>query len=213
MSQDALFNMVTILTNQKIHLLGMMTEAIHTPFLSDRFLAIQNAQYIFNTMKDLGGEIVFKEGGIMQQRADQVLHQGGRPALRDRAAGHLRDPGEGHLRRHQAAPGRRQGAGGRIPEGPRLSESLPGTHDERGNGSMSSGLYQIRDKDLDTTLDLTKLRPYGDTMNDAKVQMSFTLPVKDDDKGAAAAVQLAQKMGIPDPNVALRQKLDENFTF
>ena len=78
---------------------------------------------------------------------------------------------------------------------------------------MSSGLYQIRDKDLDTTLDLTKLRPYGDTMNDAKVQMSFTLPVKDDDKGAAAAVQLAQKMGIADPNVALRQKLDENFTF
>ena len=73
--QDALFNMVTILTNQKIHLLGMMTEAIHTPFLSDRFLAIQNAQYIFNTMKDLGGEIVFKEGGIMQQRADQVLHK------------------------------------------------------------------------------------------------------------------------------------------
>lgn len=78
---------------------------------------------------------------------------------------------------------------------------------------MSSGLYQIRDKELDTTLDLTKLRPYGDTMNDAKVQMSFTLPVKDDDKGAAAAVQLAQKMGLADPNVALRQKLDETFTF
>lgn len=78
---------------------------------------------------------------------------------------------------------------------------------------MSSGLYQIRDKDLDTTLDLEKLRPYGDTMNDGKVQMSFTLPVKDDDKGAAAAVQLAQKMGIADPGVALRQKLDETFTF
>ena len=60
---------------------------------------------------------------------------------------------------------------------------------------MSSGLYQIRDKNLDTTLDLTRLKPYGDTMNDGKVQTSFTLPVKDDDKGAAAAVQLAQKMG------------------
>ncbi len=71
--QDALFNMVTILTNQKIHLLGMMTEAIHTPFLSDRFLAIQNAQYIFTTMKDLGSEIVFKDGGIMQTRANEVL--------------------------------------------------------------------------------------------------------------------------------------------
>ena len=71
--QDALFNIVTILTDQKIHLLGMMTEAIHTPFLSDRFLAIQNAQYIFRTMKDLGSEIVFKEGGIMQTRANEVL--------------------------------------------------------------------------------------------------------------------------------------------
>ena len=34
--QDALFNMVTILTGQKLHLLGMLTEAIHTPFMSDR---------------------------------------------------------------------------------------------------------------------------------------------------------------------------------
>ena len=50
-------------------------------------------------------------------------------------------------------------------------------------------------------------------MNDGKVQTSFTLPVKDDDKGAATAVMLAQKMGLADPNVALRQKLDENFTF
>ena len=73
--QDALFNMVTILTNQKIHLLGMMTEAIHTPFLSDRFLAIQNAQYIFRTMQDLGNELVFKDGGIMQNRANEVLHK------------------------------------------------------------------------------------------------------------------------------------------
>ena len=71
--QDALFNMVTALTGQKIHLLGMMTEAIHTPFLSDRFLAIQNAQYIFRTMHDLGSEITFKDGGIMQKRANDVL--------------------------------------------------------------------------------------------------------------------------------------------
>ena len=78
---------------------------------------------------------------------------------------------------------------------------------------MSSGLYQIRDKNLDTTLDLTRLKPYGDTMNDGKVQTSFTLPVKDDDRGAAAAVLVAQKMGLSEPNVALRQKLDENFTF
>ena len=71
--QDALFNMVTIMTGQKLHLLGMLTEAIHTPFMSDRALAIENAQYIFRTMKELGSEIEFREGGIMQRRADEVL--------------------------------------------------------------------------------------------------------------------------------------------
>ncbi|MDO4567377.1 MAG: lysine 5,6-aminomutase subunit alpha [Clostridia bacterium] len=71
--QDALFNMVTILTSQKLHLLGMLTEAIHTPFMSDRALSIENAQYIFRTMKDLGAEIEYKEGGIMETRANEVL--------------------------------------------------------------------------------------------------------------------------------------------
>ena len=64
--QDALFNMVTILTGQKLHLLGMLTEAIHTPFMSDRALSIENAQYIFRTMHELGSELTYKEGGIMQ---------------------------------------------------------------------------------------------------------------------------------------------------
>ena len=73
--QDALFNMVTILTSQKIHLLGMMTEAIHTPFMSDRALAIENAQYIFRTMKDFGDEIEFKEDGIIRNRANEVLNK------------------------------------------------------------------------------------------------------------------------------------------
>jgi beta-lysine 5,6-aminomutase alpha subunit len=73
--QDALFNMVTIMTSQKLHLLGMLTEAIHTPFMSDRAISIDNAQYIFNTMKDLGSEITFKEGGIMQTRVNEVVNK------------------------------------------------------------------------------------------------------------------------------------------
>lgn len=71
--QDALFNMVTIMTGQKLCLLGMLTEAIHTPFMSDRALSIENAQYIFNTMKDLGEEVTYKKGGIMEKRVDEVL--------------------------------------------------------------------------------------------------------------------------------------------
>ncbi len=71
--QDALFNMIGIWTNQGIQLLGMPTEAIHTPFMSDRFLSIENAKYIFNNMKSIGDEVEFKEGGIVRTRAKAVL--------------------------------------------------------------------------------------------------------------------------------------------
>jgi len=71
--QDTLFNVVSTLTQQNIHLLGMMTEAIHTPFIQDRFLAIQNAKYVFGTMKDLHSEIEFKAGGKIELRAQAVL--------------------------------------------------------------------------------------------------------------------------------------------
>jgi beta-lysine 5,6-aminomutase alpha subunit len=72
--QDALFNMITIMTNQRIHLLGMLTEAIHTPFMADRALSIENAKYIFNNMKSISEEIMFKEGGIIEKRANEVLN-------------------------------------------------------------------------------------------------------------------------------------------
>lgn len=72
--QDALFNQIAIMTGQGLQLLGMMTEAIHTPFMSDRYLSIENARYIFNNMKDFGSEIEFKENGIIQNRAKLVLN-------------------------------------------------------------------------------------------------------------------------------------------
>ena len=78
---------------------------------------------------------------------------------------------------------------------------------------MSGGLYNTSNKKFDTTLNLKELRPYGDTMNDGKVQMSFTLPVKNDDKGQEAAIQLAKKMGLNEPSVACAKTLDEEFTF
>ena len=70
---------------------------------------------------------------------------------------------------------------------------------------MSSGLYSTEKREFDTTLDLTKLRPYGDTMNDGKVQMSFTLPVACNEKGIEAALQLARKMGFVNPAVAFSE--------
>jgi beta-lysine 5,6-aminomutase alpha subunit len=71
--QDALFNIIGQWTHQGLQLLGMPTEAIHTPFMSDRYLSIENAKYIFNNLKDIGEEVEFKEGGIIRNRAKEVL--------------------------------------------------------------------------------------------------------------------------------------------
>lgn len=73
--QDALFNIITIMTGQRIHLLGMLTEAIHTPFMSDRALSIENAKYIYNNLAAFGDEIYFKSDGIIQHRANKVLEK------------------------------------------------------------------------------------------------------------------------------------------
>ena len=73
--QDALFNLVTVWTRQSILLTGMLTEAIHTPFMQDRYLSIENAKYIFNNCRHIGDEIEFKEGGIVQNRAKEVLNK------------------------------------------------------------------------------------------------------------------------------------------
>ena len=73
--QNTLFNEIAIWTGQGIQLLGMITEAIHTPFMSDRYLAIENVKYIFNNLKNIGDEVEFKKDGIIQKRAAQVLYE------------------------------------------------------------------------------------------------------------------------------------------
>ncbi len=71
--QNTLFNIVTHFTGQSIHLLGMMTEAIHTPFLSDRYYALENAKMVNQSMKSIREELVFKTDGIIINRADKIV--------------------------------------------------------------------------------------------------------------------------------------------
>jgi beta-lysine 5,6-aminomutase alpha subunit len=71
--QDALFNAIAVWSGQSLQLLGMMTEAIHTPHMHDRYISIENASYIFNNMRDIGEEVEFKKDGLIQKRAHQVL--------------------------------------------------------------------------------------------------------------------------------------------
>jgi beta-lysine 5,6-aminomutase beta subunit len=78
---------------------------------------------------------------------------------------------------------------------------------------MGGNLYSIDPKDYDKTLDMTQIMPYGDTMNDGKVQISFTLPIKNDAKATKAAMLFSKKMGLKDPSIVYQEELFENFTF
>jgi beta-lysine 5,6-aminomutase beta subunit len=78
---------------------------------------------------------------------------------------------------------------------------------------MSSALYSTQTNEFDKTLDLTKVKPYGDTMNDGKMQFSFTLPVSAGDEAVEAAKQLLKKCGFDNPQVVFYKELTEGFTF
>lgn len=62
-------------------------------------------------------------------------------------------------------------------------------------------------------VDLTKVKPYGDTLNDGMTQLSFTLPVPFGEEAKEAARQLASKMGLEEPSVVSMQDLGEGYTY
>jgi len=72
---DSFFNFVGVLTGQGIQLLGMPTEAIHTPLLQDRFLSIKSALYVFNAARDLGEQFDWREDSMVARWADQILRE------------------------------------------------------------------------------------------------------------------------------------------
>jgi beta-lysine 5,6-aminomutase alpha subunit len=83
---DSLFNLVTIATGQGIQTTGVPTEGIFTPHVHDRVIGLENVNYVFTAARDLGEEIEFKRGGIVQTRAQEVLADA--HALLERIAEH-----------------------------------------------------------------------------------------------------------------------------
>jgi beta-lysine 5,6-aminomutase beta subunit len=57
------------------------------------------------------------------------------------------------------------------------------------------------------------VKPYGDTQNDGKVQLSFTLPVEWSEAADEAARQLAGKMGFSDVQVVDGRGIASGFSF
>lgn len=62
-------------------------------------------------------------------------------------------------------------------------------------------------------IDLTKIKPYGDAMNDGRTQVSFTLPINPSPEAEEAARKLMEKMGFIDCKIVCMEKPSEGFSF
>ncbi|MBC8588579.1 lysine 5,6-aminomutase subunit beta [Paratissierella segnis] len=62
-------------------------------------------------------------------------------------------------------------------------------------------------------IDLNKIKPYGDTLNDGMVQLSFTLPISNGEEAKEAARQLVLKMGFEEASVVYSKDLGINYTY
>jgi beta-lysine 5,6-aminomutase alpha subunit len=103
---DGFFNLVGAMTGQGILLVGMMTEGIVTPFLSDRDLALENVRYVLGAAGNLAEDFRPAPDGFVATRGRQVLSEAvellGRiaddgllPAIADGTFGITRRPATG----------------------------------------------------------------------------------------------------------------------
>ncbi|MBX5480666.1 MAG: lysine 5,6-aminomutase subunit alpha [Myxococcaceae bacterium] len=72
---DVMADLVAIWTKQGIQLLGMMTEAMHTPLLADRYVALKSGSYIHRAARGIGDEFQVREDGEIAKRARYVWKQ------------------------------------------------------------------------------------------------------------------------------------------
>ena len=66
---------------------------------------------------------------------------------------------------------------------------------------------------LDAKLPEQWVQPYGDTLGDGRVQLSFTLPVALDDTSKEGAKRLAAMMGLNEPSVVHCEDMGQGFSF
>ena len=74
-SLGTLFNLLGVATGQHIQLLSIHTEAVHTPFVSERMLAIKDARRVFEAARPLRDSLQATPGGHLALRANLVLTQ------------------------------------------------------------------------------------------------------------------------------------------
>lgn len=70
---DVMADLVAVWTRQGIQLLGMMTEAMHTPLLADRYVALKAASYVHRAARGIDEEFTVRDDGKIANRARFVF--------------------------------------------------------------------------------------------------------------------------------------------
>jgi beta-lysine 5,6-aminomutase alpha subunit len=133
---NAFFNLAGLMTGQSILLIGMLTEGIHTPFLADRDLALQNVAYVRRAAGRLGESFRPEPGGPVAQRAAHVLAEAVGLLKRIASGGLLQAIGDGTFGVTRRPPDRGRGLDGVIekadgyfnPVTELLERDRPGAH-------------------------------------------------------------------------------------
>ena len=195
---DGFFNLVGALTGQGILLVGMMTEAVVTPWISDRDLALQNVRYVMNAAGKLHEDFRPAPDGFIANRAREVL--GEAVDLLEEIKADRTVKGQPPLLSAIA-----DGTFGLMKRPPHKGRGLDGV------ARKAADYYNPATEILEDEVSL--IRPYGDTTGDGMVQLSFTLPIEHSKVAEGAAVQLANKMGMDPALVVHAKPMGEGFTF
>lgn len=62
-------------------------------------------------------------------------------------------------------------------------------------------------------VNLKRLKPYGDRLNDGAVQLSFTLPIKASPEAKEAAKQYAEKLNLGNVSVVAMESMGNDYTY
>lgn len=223
---NGIFNFVAQFTGQSVQLLGMMTEAIHTPYMADRALAIDNAQYTFKAARSFNREFVLKQDGFIIKRANEVLEQATDFLEKVKDIGLMQALSDGVFANIKRGEFDGKGLDGLFykadnylnPFMDRMKTDLGlDTGEEKPLSNLEtvslnfkkSGKSQKRADSSPSSHNLIK--PYGDTLNDGRIQVSFTLPTEANEKGKEAAKIILKQMGLQDIEICYSKELSKGF--
>jgi beta-lysine 5,6-aminomutase alpha subunit len=94
---DVMADLVAVWTRQGIQLLGMMTEAMHTPLLADRYVALKAASYVHRAARGIDEEFTVREDGKIANRARFVFGKAMELLEECKADGMVAAIGRGHF--------------------------------------------------------------------------------------------------------------------